>query len=654
MAELAIEIVANAQSLNTELAKAQTGVKSLDATLIKLGKTSISLNTATNEFVTQLAAGTGVIQQTADAQQVLNAVGVRTSRQFQEQIRVLTTLRSAYRNDIAVVRQLDQQLELLQRQAAGVNRAMVGVGRSTGKTSQVFFQAGQAVSDFAVAGIRGAANNLEFLALQLGASGPLILAITAATVAFIAFEDQIINAVSGGGAALKELTKDVKDVSDSLIQLSKDTKVTFSGSLSDLESDAERVTSIINALEEEAKKLRLQVAQEQTQDSGRGATFVATLSEEGQKAKEELSRVNDVLARQKGIRDSLNETIQEEKILQQVIADLEGTSLNRKEEEVKKEKEKVSELEKLVKKNEELLAILDKARRGEDDKLLALRDQNKALTEQIKIVREINKARNEFGSLDAGASSVTGAGLIAPGAGATFSEAGGFNFRGIAEGDRQGLIDQLRGDDPIEQLSAALSLGLENLRPPPPDVAEGLDEIGESTQRLIDLNQQLADSFRGALTDSVTSFFAALGTGGDPFKALRTSVGSFMVDMGRTFIAFGIAGESIKAFAKGNPVAAIIAGGALVALGSALKKSAEDKASNFGSGAVSAQDAGPGFVDPRQGRTGRFQRDTDSLVEARSPFGLDNLRIIGEFTQRGTDMVAVVERVQRRQTRTRG
>lgn len=75
---------------------------------------------------------------------------------------------------------------------------------------------------------------------------------------------------------------------------------------------------------------------------------------------------------------------------------------------------------------------------------------------------------------------------------------------------------------------------------------------------------------------------------------LRATLGSLMQDVGKTMIAFGTAGVALKSFFA-NPFAAIAAGVALVALGSALSASVQDSVNAASFSFASGSAGGGGF-----------------------------------------------------------
>lgn len=526
--------------------------------------------------------------------------------------------------------------QVMDTQVTKAATAVTTMNRSAGKSSQIFFQAGQAISDFAVAGVLGAANNIEFLALQLGASGPLIAGITALSVAALVFRDDLDEAFSGLFGNLDEIQEKTKEVADSLISINRAIKVSFGGTLDELKRDSERVDEVVASLQKRLEGLRLRVGQAQTGTATGFTTFIPS-SPEIERLKTVIESIEPVLARQLAIQESLNEKIAEEEVLKETIAALDGTTLVRKEEEVKKEKEKTTELDKAVELNNKLIEQLESLRDIDTSRLGQILTQNDALREQIKVVQRLNEERaKNAGALGISGLSTIGAGLSSEGAVTPIDEV----LAGIAgrRKARQKNRLEARELDPelINEVAEATN--------------RQADAIAEATAR----SEELAGVVRNNLTDAFSSFFEAIGSGDDPFTSLRASIGAFAIDMGKTLIGFGISGLAIKRFIA-NPATAIAAGAGLVVLGAALKKSAESKAAAF-TGSSTSSSAATAIADPRQGRDGRFRRDTSQFESGYQPIStLADFRVPEfRFKLQGEDFVAGSDKTIQRQSRTRG
>lgn len=528
--------------------------------------------------------------------------------------------------------------------ATRLDQNLSKVNRNARGSSQVFFQAGQAVSDFASAGILGAANNLEFLALQLGASGPVLIGLSALAAAAIVFRDDLSAAFTGLDADLENLKTKTKEVADSLISINKTVKVSFDGSQEELEQSAQKVDEIVSRLESRVAALRGAIGARQTGRGGPGGiTFNALADVSG--LQDELDSVLRVLTRYQGIQESINTQVEDEKVLRETIGDIETLGLNKKEEAVKKGREEKTLLDQALEANQKLKTTLESLRNLDTDRLGQILLQNNGLREQIKIVQRIAeeqaKAARVAASSLGGFTAVQGRGLSAQGA-VTPIEDIITDIRKRAAEDKRTKLDLPVNLDPqlVDEVTAAY------------------DRQQEAIAETAAQAEQLAGVVAGGLTDAISSFFTAVGSGDDPFTALRQSIGNFAVDLGRTVIGFAIAGDAIKNFVQSAPGVGIAAGAGLIALGSALKKSAQEKTNSFVAGGASASAAsginGPEYLgnDPRRGNQGieRSYEPGYNPISSLAQFS------VPEFTFRimGEDLVAVSDKNTRRQSRTRG
>lgn len=108
-----------------------------------------------------------------------------------------------------------------------------------------------------------------------------------------------------------------------------------------------------------------------------------------------------------------------------------------------------------------------------------------------------------------------------------------------------------------------------------PKFAEDYDAIA---QMVIDINTQLADSFKAMAAEMTIAFAEGLGgiiagtvQMGDMLKGMLMSFLDFMKQMGSMMVSAGFAALKFQANLLGNPIGAIAAGAALIAAVSALK-----------------------------------------------------------------------------------
>jgi hypothetical protein len=151
--------------------------------------------------------------------------------------------------------------------------------------------------------------------------------------------------------------------------------------------------------------------------------------------------------------------------------------------------------------------------------------------------------------------------------------------------------------------------------------ANGIDELDEESFGDEDFYQSIKEKFEPALdatkeftdelnamftsmlSDSFASLFEGIGQAfvdgnmDEVFKTILSSFGSFLSQMGKMIFAYGVSMEAFKK-AFTNPIAAIIAGASLMALGGAIKAlSTKSPMSNSSGG--SAPSGGSSFWTPQ-------------------------------------------------------
>jgi len=149
-------------------------------------------------------------------------------------------------------------------------------------------------------------------------------------------------------------------------------------------------------------------------------------------------------------------------------------------------------------------------------------------------------------------------------------------------GEEGGLLYGIIGSP--EEL-AALRIELYNL-------GIVIDEL--SGTKLYELSLAITDAFETFKSDVFVEFATNLGNGvsliDSAAGALLGSLGTMAIEMGRALIAFGVAGKAIESFIK-DPVLAVVAGTALVAVGTALKNKASQIVKSHTSGSSSSAPA---------------------------------------------------------------
>lgn len=181
------------------------------------------------------------------------------------------------------------------------------------------------------------------------------------------------------------------------------------------------------------------------------------------------------------------------------------------------------------------------------------------------------------------------------------------------------------------------------------DIIEDQERFAKISIEQERLNQQMSESFARLGADLITSF-ATIGGGFDLFTQqigrFMGRLGKQMIQIGLTTKAFGVAMQAFKAALKGNPIVAIAAGAALVAIGSRLANQASNAANNPGQndGVGAGRDfTAPGFPGvPDFGFSFPSAASIPSVANAgvgSSP----QLRIVGTLTGSGRELVAVID-----------
>lgn len=316
-------------------------------------------------------------------------------------------------------------------------------------------------------------------------------------------------------------------------------------------------------------------------------------------AGEETERLNELLAEYNKQLEAIELRVGNERKIREQIAELEERGLNftrdRSAEERRAEAAEARRLERLenqktaeqelVEKRNDLRSAIDDENREDIRTLVILDREIEKLEAAIETRRALfaeeerqNELREEFGDR-ATPAPVAAAGLeldvtaLDGPAGRTARRIA--IFRAAAEA--RGLSEEVLSE------AEAISAGLE-------------DTLFSSVEDFIELNERLSDSISNSLAEGVAGFGEALGdviTGSQSFAAIGQTVLLTLSDLGasigRQLIAFGVAGIAIRRFVT-NPIGAIIAGGALIALSRVLRNRVQsqiDGAADGGAGGAS-------------------------------------------------------------------
>jgi hypothetical protein len=134
------------------------------------------------------------------------------------------------------------------------------------------------------------------------------------------------------------------------------------------------------------------------------------------------------------------------------------------------------------------------------------------------------------------------------------------------------------------------------------EVAMEIDNL--SGVSLANLGIALGEIKETGIETAISDMAMELGSGTASFESvaatLLKSIGNLAVQMGQAYIAFGVAGHAAKKFIT-NPGLAIVAGAALVALGSALKATSARIMDGAGASVTGSSSGGSGGVGSTRG-----------------------------------------------------
>jgi tape measure domain-containing protein len=222
--------------------------------------------------------------------------------------------------------------------------------------------------------------------------------------------------------------------------------------------------------------------------------------------------------------------------------------------------------------------------------------------------------------------------------------------------------------DPVGQLAQSVAGSNELLKE---RLSQTEAVLNESQLRMIGLaqqfNEQVAPIIEGGLEQMATGIGEALGqamaSGGNAVQGLAqvllSGIGNMATQLGQLAIGTGIAIEGIKkALQSLNPVVAVAAGIALVALGSLVKAKAAaiGKGGKGGGGDVPAFANGGIVSGPTLGLMGEYTgaksnpeviaplNKLQNIIGDRQP---QQVNVGGEFSLRGQDLIVALQRAEK-------
>lgn len=632
--ELAFVLSGESDDLEAALQRSAASVEDLEDAAKGLTSTQLRWNDATGQFVDQ--QGDFVSQLTAGKQlrEELNALGIRTTEQIEDEVQALRVLETAYQDDARVAALLRQrQARLNEELEEGANasyRAAGGMSRGAMAAQEASFILNdlQQFSFGAAEGIRAISNNVPQLLFPLIGGGVwgmgLIAALSAGATAFTFFSDRAESA----GSVASDTAGSIGSLVNELIKLEGReggaVRIERSQIPAALELMEERVEQLREQQDDYTQTLQRQARtiSRQLQDMTRvekvRAVQEGLVTEEmirqRKAAKERSEMAHQQLDAAEAVLEWLeeqNKKLIEERRLRRELARTGAMQLTQ----ITEALDKQAEMEGEVK----FLATAEGAR------LLQIRRQNMRLEEQLDFISKINKQR----ALGIPRSAV---------AGPTF---GGEEVPVEGTGATEEQIEHMARNLPGVGGAAA-------------EAAQGINQFSDANQNLketlIQLDQPMEQLFAS---------LPALAAGTQDIASVAGGIlGTFAQQVGKTMIAFGLTGEAIKNFTT-NPWTAVIAGGSLIALGSLLKQRVQSQADSFTSGAGFSQG---GFGAPIQNSGSGSRMSNQALVGAgsRPSFGgpasgasgrqgpqvvtLRHEHTFSNFQLRGQDLLASVER----------
>lgn len=445
-------------------------------------------------------------------------------------------------------------------------------------------------------GIQGVANNIQQLAFVMGGGAALQIGLAAVTSLMLVLERQGISL----GGVLTSLTGSSKTLADSQKQAAVASKE-FVGSARAEISELQILLGV--ARDEEKSKLIRERAIKRIND--KYGDYLGNLSTESintDKVTNSINRLNDALlneAKIRGIRSVIEEKFGKiaERIAKNESAFRTGASTElREQNKILSDRKKALEqtipsVQKAAKEDENAAVALSKLQTEYDSIIKKLsgegqvsrregivsqliQEDSKQAEREIERLQQILKPLLEFDLLN-GTSNKIG---VTKGLGKPFlgnlkvteraldtltTKFANSPFRtGFFKAFEQPLVDGVKNIPPrlsnIEKRYAEFNDKMSNLT---------IDLSGSITSGFATIGQSLANG---------ANLFGAVG------QALLQTMGSIAVELGKASIAAGVAGLALKNLFK-SPFAAIAAGGALVAIGSALS-SARGAVSGIGGG----------------------------------------------------------------------
>ncbi len=353
--------------------------------------------------------------------------------------------------------------------------------------------------------------------------------------------------------------------------------------------------------------------------------------------------------------------------LQQLIAAEEQKLLDLADSKSKRKAQEGRVINKTIGIYRDQLEVLKQEKAATDDATTSTDEYSKALENlQTKLVTETPSAGTGRKPVK-GVSGLKGGGLA--------EVTGQKTVRDDALSDRMGVEltkDVVVKFDPVAQLAASVDGSNAELAAKLDVTKQTL--AAKQTEMVVlaqQFNEQLAPIFEGGLEQLATGIGGALGeamaTGGNAVQGLAqvllSGIGNMATQLGQLAIGTGIAIEGIKkALQSLNPVVAVAAGIALVALGSFVKA----KAASIGGGGKGGGGGIPAFANggivsgPTLGLMGEYagaKSNPEVIAPLNKLQGMigdkqpQQVNVGGEFQIRGQDLIVALQRAEKQRGR---
>lgn len=600
----------------------------------------------------------------AAAEEELADAGFQNTASIENQILKYDRLLDFFQDDAVATQQLTAAKRQLQAQLSGAAAAQKNFGAASGQTAAFVNNLSFTLNDAQQAQfgfdqfIRATSNNIGVMIGQFqgviaeskgfrGALRTIRSSLVGPLGISVAF-----SAVSTAAVLLAGAFKDTADEGDEaankleesfapLIKIVDAVKGSFEFTFEDLQARQGPAQEALNKTTAEIERQEKVVA-----GLGKAIAFNAGLVSDLREEQQKLADLRQTFADQEKDLAFVNSRLKEEAELRETIAFFEerGLVFNREKTEAeaeaaKEEEKKRKEAEKAAKAAEDEVTALEAATKSRNELLELLKDQNagelrqltlleaevEALETALEVRRRLiieedrqRQIRERFGDQAAPA------GLQARGLerievrfeeGESPFDRFGLQARGLADG----VVED------VERISKTLE-----------------DDLFDSVEQFIVLNERLSDSIRGSLAGGIASFGDALGdvaSGAADFSAIGRSLLLTLADLagqiGGQLIAFGVAGLALRRLVA-NPIGAIIAGTALVALSRVARNRIQASIDNAAGGrsvspaSLGRFDAG-GTVDDQAGvfaipRNTEFENRQATIETLRSQLAAETAR----------------------------